>query len=167
MLGGVSRLPIVGPLFERATFQTVASVGVGAVATTLFTPAISKMLTPATWTEQQKANWEPAFMALTGALLSFGLGFVKATRPFAGPVLVGGGVAAVMQGLNNWGITAQVKNALGLQGFGDYVQLPYSGYGDYVQLPYSGYGTQRQVEAGSFGHTDEEAATEATFVRSF
>jgi hypothetical protein len=48
-------------------------------------------------------------------------------------------------------LIVMAKGAMGLSGYGDYVQLPYGGMGDYVQMPYSGYGTPAQVAAGSFG----------------
>ena len=74
-------------------------------------------------------------------------------------------------------ISKKVKSALGLAGYGDYVQLPYSGYGtpaqveagrfqDYVQLPYSGMGTPAQVEAGQFQGFGDHDET-GTFAPSF
>jgi hypothetical protein len=85
-----------------------------------------------------------------------------------------GGVASVLLDVYNDMIRPSLPAMF--QGYGDYVQMPYSGYGtpaqvaagefgDYVQMPYSGYGTPAQVAAGEFGHYN--ASEMATFGPTF
>lgn len=144
----------------------VFGVGVGAVAATIG----GKMLQGAVAKQFPQAGdpkWKPLFSIATGAL-GAGLLQMAKQKDMASYVLVGGGVAAVIDLLNTY-----VVPKLPLAGYGDYVQLPYAGYNDYVQLPYQGYGSPAQVaagefgtaamvEAGEFGHADG-----GTFVGSF
>jgi len=85
-----------------------------------------------------------------------------------------GGVASVLLDVYNDTLKPMLPPMF--QGYGDYVQMPYSGYGtpaqvaagefgDYVQMPYSGYGTPAQVAAGDFGHYN--AGEMATFGPTF
>ena len=147
----------------------------GVIAATVFSPmlvgGISKV-----WAGAGTTIPKPLWTALTGAFAATLAGLVPGTRKLAGYLLTGGVVAATVEVLNAY-VVPPLKSALGIAGYGDYVQLPYSGYGtpaqieagqfqDYVQLPYSGMGSPAQVEAGQFQGLGDHDET-GTFAPSF
>lgn len=160
--------------------EMVIGVGAGAVAATAFTPMlvnglVAKVMPGAAANPRLKPLWT----LLTGGLAAALAGAVFRRGKVGTYMLVGGGVAAVIDLLNQY----VVPMLPGLSGYGDYVQLPYAGMrgmGDYVQLPYSGmsgmgspqqveagifgYGSPQQVEAGIFGYGDDASGT---FAQSF
>jgi hypothetical protein len=144
---GLAALPIIGPLFKAGTMQMVFGVSIGAAASTVGGQMLQNLVAKQFPTAAlARPEWKPLYTVLTGLLGATLLGAMK-QKKMAGFVLVGGGVAAATEVLNKY----VVSKLPTFQGYGDYVQLPYSGMGDYVQLPYSGYGTPAQVAAGNFG----------------
>lgn len=159
--------------------EMVLGVGAGAVAATTFTPmlvnGVSRM-----WAGASNPSLKPLWTLVTGGIAATIAGALFRRGNISRYMLVGGGVAAaidlinqyvvpMMPGLAGYGTPYQVEaGIMGYgRGMGDYVQLPYSGgMGDYVQLPYSGMGnmgTPYQVEAGIMGYGDATG----TFAQSF
>lgn len=162
--------------------EMVLGVGAGAVAATAFTPmligGISKM-----WAGAANPSLKPLWTLVTGGIAAAVAGALFRRGKIGTYMLVGGGVAATIDLLNQYivpmlpgfaGYGTPYQVEAGIMGYGgggrmgDYVQLPYSGMGqpmgDYVQLPYSGMGTPQQVEAGMMGYGDDSTGT---FAQSF
>lgn len=154
----------------------VIGVGAGAVAATALTPTVVGLVSRA-WAGAANPRLKPFWTLVTGGVAAMVAGALFRRGKVGTYMLVGGGVAAVIDLLNQY-VLPMVP---GLQGYGDYVQLPYAGmgrgWGDYVQLPYSGmgspmqveagimgYGTPMQVEAGIMGYGDDPTGT---FAQSF
>lgn len=153
--------------------EMVIGVGAGAVAATVFTPmvvnGISKM-----WAGAANPNLAPLWTIVTGGIAATVAGMLFRRGKVGTYMLVGAGVKATIDLINQY---VRPMLPAGLQGYGDYVQLPYSGMGtpyqveagimgmgDYVQLPYSGLGTPQQVEAGIMGFGNDSTGT---FAQSF
>ncbi|MDP3910553.1 MAG: hypothetical protein Q8Q14_09170 [Gemmatimonadales bacterium] len=147
-------MPIIGPIFRGGTMEMALGVGAGAVVATTFTPMVVGGISRF-WAGAANPSLAPLWKLVTGGLAAAIAGMVFRGRKIGNYMLVGGGVAAAIDLLNQYVVPMLPTFA----GFRDYVQLPYSGMGgrgmgDYVQLPYSGmggYGTPYQVEAGMMG----------------
>jgi hypothetical protein len=161
--------------------EMVVGVGAGAVTATVFTPmlvnGVSRM-----WAGAANPRLKPLWTLVTGGIAAAIAGMLFRRRKIGTYMLVGGGVAATIDLMNQYvvpmlptfagyGTPYQVEAGMmgyGGRGMGDYVQLPYSGMGggmgDYVQLPYSGMGSPQQVEAGIMGYGDDPTGT---FAQSF
>ena len=148
--------------------QMVFGVALGATAATVLGPMLQAAATKA-WAGAGDQRMKPLWTVITGALAATVVGFLpfRGKREIASYLLVGGGVAAVVDLLNTH-VVPKLPVPAGWKGMGDYVQLPYSGYGrgmgDYVQLPYSGYGSPQQVERGQFnGYGSAQQVVEGDF----
>ena len=155
--------------------EMVVGVGAGAVAATAFTPMLVSQVSRF-WAGAANPQLKPLWTLVTGGIAAAIAGALFRRGKVGTYMLVGGGVAAtidllnqfvvpMLPGLSGYGSPYQVEQGL----FGDYVQLPYSGpggqgMGDYVQLPYNGLGTPMQVEAGIMGYGD---GSDGTFAQSF
>jgi len=161
----------VGRLFKPGTLQAAFGLSAGAIVAGIGAPMLVRQIS-GFWPGAANPQLKPLWTAVTGAVAAAAAGFIPRGGRIANYMLLGGAVAAAMDVLNTY-----VTPRLGLTGYRDYVQLPYSGYGtpaqveagrfqDYVQLPYSGMGTPAQVEAGQFQGMGDHDET-GTFAPSF
>jgi hypothetical protein len=144
-----------GGFMMKAAFVTGGAIGTHVVGN-MIANGIAQMA-PA----MAGQAWVKPVAKLTAAWgVSWACGSFKICSKPNAQLLFLGGVASVLLDIYNENIRPMMPGLM--QGYGDYVQMPYSGYGtpaqvaagefgDYVQMPYSGYGTPAQVAAGDFG----------------
>jgi hypothetical protein len=151
--------------------QTIGGIAIGMTVTSLAVAPIMRQFT-ATWTAEQRANWKPAFTALTGALLSAAVGFIPGMKKIGAGILVGGGVAALKEVLDTHVMpmllpeetkekaaveaskAAANSNGSPAPANGNASGYGRLGYGDYVQNPasYRGLGDYVQNPASYSGY---------------
>lgn len=164
----------LGQLQRMDTWVNALQIASGAVASGLLAGWAYNQFAPAALqTENAKMIGRPASIAISGALIGWGVS-AAGQKKLAKQLALGGIIAAALD------VVQQIGRRAGFLGYGggmaDYIQL--QGYGTQAQVEAGvfGYGTQAQVEAGDFsdyiqlqgmGHTEDEMAEANTFGPTF
>ena len=135
------------------TWQAAGGIALGAVGSNVLAGQLQRFLPDALKNGAAAMVVGPITKALSGALLGWGASLVGFKR-LGKSLATGGMVIAAVD------VVGKIGAAAGIPGLSDYIQLS-----DYVQL--QGLGTQAQVEAGVFGHSEEEMSAAQTFGPTF